>query len=111
MAPLTRLPSRSMTQCLLAAGVAFVLGVAVVWVNIERLETAYRLELLEKKLADMTDLRAKLQIERDNLTSPYRLRKKAQEYGLGPAKPGQLREGPVVKRDNGPDAPLSGSAL
>ncbi|MFW5734899.1 MAG: hypothetical protein ACOCWR_07560 [Oceanidesulfovibrio sp.] len=106
-----RLPSRAIMQCLLAAGVALVLGIAVVWVNIERLDTAYRLELLEKNLADMTDLRAKLQLERDNLTSPYRLRKKAQEYGLGPAKPGQLRQGPVARQDNGPDALPSGGAI
>ncbi|WP_208728244.1 hypothetical protein [Oceanidesulfovibrio indonesiensis] len=111
MAPLARLSSRPVAQCLLAAGAAFVLGVAVVWVNIERVETAYRIEQFEKKLDGMADLRAKLQIERDNLTSPYRLRKKAQEYGLGPARPGQLREGPVARRDNGPDAPPLGSAL
>ncbi|WP_208738184.1 hypothetical protein [Oceanidesulfovibrio marinus] len=109
---MARLPSRAVMQCLLAAGAALVLGLAVVWVNIERLDTAYRLEQLEKRLADTNDLRAKLQLEKDNLTSPYRLRKKAQEYGLGPAKPGQLRQGPVVQRDNGPDTPpATGSAL
>ncbi len=99
--------SKDTGLCVAAAAAALLLGVAVVWVNIERMDLAYRLEQIEARQADTMDLRAKLQLERDNLASPYRLRKKAEELGMRPAQPGQLRQAPPARsQDAGPDVLL-----
>ena len=70
---------------------SLVLGLTVVWLNIERMELAYGLKKLQVGLDESRDLMAKLQLEKDNLVSPYDLRRKAEEYGLGPAQAGQIR--------------------
>ncbi len=76
-----------------ALGVACVLclGLASVWLNIERVDMAYTLRRMEKELDDKTHLNAKLEVERENLLSPAQLKKLAEKYGLGPAGPGQMR--------------------
>lgn len=68
------------------------LGLSVVWVNIERVELAYGLKRLQTRYSEAEALASKLRLERDNLRSPYRLLKFAEKYGLHPAKPGQIRK-------------------
>jgi hypothetical protein len=68
-----------------------VLGLSSVWLNIERMDLAYDLNKLEKELAGRTSLASKLELERNNLISPYRLKRLATMYGLVPVGPGQMR--------------------
>lgn len=75
--------------CAIAA--VLVLGLSSVWLNIERMDLAYDLNKLEKELASRTTLVAKLELERNNLISPYRLKRLAALYGLVPVGPGQMR--------------------
>lgn len=70
---------------------ALVLGLSSVWLNIERMDLAYDLNKLEKELAARSALAAKLELERNNLISPYRLKRLASSYGLVPVGPGQMR--------------------
>ncbi|MCK9238845.1 hypothetical protein [Desulfocurvus sp.] len=67
------------------------LGLGVVWCGIERYDLAYKLTALRAGLDEREELVAKLEVERDNLLSPYRLREKAREFGLGPAGQGRIR--------------------
>ncbi|WP_291318763.1 hypothetical protein [Desulfonatronospira sp.] len=66
--------------------VTFVLGLAKVWVTVERVDLAYRMERLQEENRENRELRTKLSIERNNLLSPYRLREFGREHGL--SKPG-----------------------
>lgn len=68
-----------------------VLGLSSVWLNIERMDLAYDISKLEKELAGRTTLATKLELERNNLLSPYRLKRLASMYGLQPVGPGQMR--------------------
>jgi len=68
-----------------------ILGLSSVWLNIERMDLAYDLSKLEKELANRTALVTKLELERNNLISPYRLKRLASMYGLVPVGPGQMR--------------------
>lgn len=70
---------------------AMFLGLGLVWLNIERVELAYDLRRLELESRELRALVDKLEIERDNLWAPYNLRRKAPEYGLRPARTGQIR--------------------
>lgn len=76
---------------ILAAVTSLVLGLTLVWLNIERMDIAYGLQKLQVELDKNAAHRAKLEVERDNLLSPYRLRRKARELGMRPAEPGQIR--------------------
>lgn len=67
------------------------MGLAVVWLSIERTHIAYGLRRMESKLTELESHTSKLRVERDNLVSPYRLRQLAAEYGLAPAATGQIR--------------------
>jgi hypothetical protein len=67
------------------------MGLAVVWLSIERTHIAYGLRRMEIKLTELESHASKLRVERDNLVSPYRLRQLAAEYGLAPAATGQIR--------------------
>lgn len=75
----------------LAAVTSLVLGLTLVWLNIERMDIAYGLQKLQAELDRDSAHASKLELERDNLLSPYRLRMKAQELGMRPAEPGQIR--------------------
>ncbi|MEZ7196614.1 MULTISPECIES: hypothetical protein [Pseudodesulfovibrio] len=72
-------------------GMALCLGLGAVWLNIERMDLAYDLRKMEQSLGRKEDLAAKLTVERNNLVSPYRLKKLAGQLGLGVAAPGQIR--------------------
>jgi len=78
-----------MTLCLL--GMALSLGLGAVWLNIERMDLAYDLRKMEMSLDQKEDLAVKLTVERNNLVSPYQLKKLASRLGLGVAAPGQIR--------------------
>ncbi|MHC1702189.1 MAG: hypothetical protein AB9900_14670 [Humidesulfovibrio sp.] len=67
------------------------LSLSSVWLNIERMDLAYDVNKLEKELGSRTALASKLELERNNLISPYRLKRLAATYGLGPVGPGQMR--------------------
>ncbi|MDD3312608.1 hypothetical protein [Pseudodesulfovibrio sp.] len=72
-------------------GGALALGLGAVWLNIERMDVAYDLRTMEKSLGQKEDLAVKLTVERNNLASPYQLRKLADRLELGVAAPGQIR--------------------
>ena len=69
-----------MTMCLI-----------LVWSNIERIDTTYFINISQNKLQERKALRAKLEVERERLLSPYELRRKAEEIGMKEPKPGQVR--------------------
>lgn len=70
---------------------ALVQGLGLVWVNIERVDLAYEIKKLQTQADNAQSLISKLQVERDNLINPRRLDQLAKDFGLGPAKPGQIR--------------------
>jgi len=72
-------------------GIALSLGLGAVWLNIERMDIAYDLRKMEKELGQKEDLAVKLTVERNNLVSPYQLKKLARQHSLGVAAPGQMR--------------------
>lgn len=72
-------------------GAALTLGLGAVWLNIERMDLAYDLRRMEQELGRKEDLAVKLTVERNNLASPYQLKKLAGRHGLGVAAPGQIR--------------------
>ncbi|MBU1249403.1 MAG: hypothetical protein KKB70_11935 [Proteobacteria bacterium] len=74
---------------LIATGLLLLLG--TVWLSMERTNLAYGIEKLEKQITEERQLIAKLEVERDNLFSPYQLERLAKRHGLGPAAPGQIR--------------------
>lgn len=68
-----------------------VFGMGLVWLNIERVDMAYEITRLQGEIDQATALAAKLEVERDTLITPGRLRELAVQFGLGPAKSGQIR--------------------
>ncbi len=72
-------------------GLFLVLGLSQVWLNIERVDLAYKVSVLESRLTAQRELADKLEVERNNLSSPQRLRALARDFGLGQAKAGQVR--------------------
>lgn len=70
---------------------ALLLGLSLVWLNIERMDLAYELRNMEKDLDQKSAHAVKLEVERDKLTSPYRLNRLAEQLGLVVAEPGQIR--------------------
>lgn len=71
---------------------ALVLSLLVVWMNIEQVDMAYTLKKLRNEVDQSHNLTAKLEVERDNLISPYRLNKEAEKMGMRPAESGQQRK-------------------
>lgn len=63
----------------------------MVWSNIERMDTTYAIKKEQNTLNERRALRAKLEIERDRLLSPYELKRKAQEFGMREATANQVR--------------------
>lgn len=68
-----------------------VFGLGLVWLNIERVDMAYELTKMQRQISDTDTLVAKLEVERNTLITPARLRELARQYNLGPARPGQIR--------------------
>ncbi|QLA17204.1 hypothetical protein [Desulfolutivibrio sulfoxidireducens] len=68
-----------------------VFGMGLVWLNIERVDMAYEITRLQGEIDQAAALTAKLEVERDTLITPGRLRELAVQFGLGPARSGQVR--------------------
>jgi len=68
-----------------------VFGLGLVWLNIERVDMAYEINHTQRLIEDADALTAKLDVERNTLITPARLRELAKQYNLGPARPGQIR--------------------
>ena len=68
-----------------------VLGLGLTWVNIERVDMAYELKRLQTEIDSQEALLCKLEVERNTLLTPDRLRALAAQYGLTQARPGQIR--------------------
>lgn len=68
-----------------------VFGLGLVWLNIERVDMAYELNKIQRQIDEVEALTAKLEVERNTLITPSRLREMAKDCGLGPARPGQIR--------------------
>jgi len=71
---------------------AFLLGLGLVWVNIELVDISYDIEKLQNSLKKEEELNSKLKVEKMNLMSSSRLRDKASEFGLKPPKANQIRK-------------------
>lgn len=67
------------------------LGLSLTWVNIERVDMAYELKRLQTEIDAQEALISKLEVERNTLLTPERLRVLATQYGLTQARPGQIR--------------------
>lgn len=93
-ASLVQMLSRCVMRWAGLGGLALVLGVLHIWLNIERVDLAYRYRDMEEELQRKATLIQKLHLERDNLLSPYRLKDLAGKLGLAPAAPGQIRKLP-----------------
>jgi hypothetical protein len=70
---------------------SLVLGLALVWMSIESTDRAYTIGQLNGKLAERKALKAKLEVERDRLLSPYELGRASIALGMREALPGQIR--------------------
>jgi len=95
------------------------LGLGLTWVNIERVDMAYELKRMQTDIETQEALIAKLNVERNTLLSPERLRCLAKEYGLSNARPGQIRRlseageempSPVIKSAQAQAAPVKKAA-
>jgi cell division protein FtsL len=92
--------SRWAVICGLLTALVLVLGILLVKVNNERLKLAYDLKRFATRVEQAEELRSKLEVERNRLNSQQRLGRLAEEYGLMPAAPGQIRAlGPERERD------------
>lgn len=67
------------------------IALLLVWLNIERTKLAYSARNLQRQVEAAEELNGKLIIERESLLRHGRLGDKAEELGLRPAKPGQIR--------------------
>lgn len=68
-----------------------VFGLILVWSGIERTDTTYFINIAQSEVRERQALRAKLEVERERLLSPYILRQRAEEFGMHPPAPGQVR--------------------
>ncbi len=67
------------------------LGLALVWLNIEKADMGYYLRQMQGQANEKAALHEKLDVERSRLLSPYILGRKAEELGMRNARPGQIR--------------------
>lgn len=70
---------------------SMVMSLVMVWCNIERMDTNYFINILQVDVRDRQAHRAKLEVEREHLLSPYELGRKAVDFGMHQPKPGQVR--------------------
>lgn len=70
---------------------SMVLGLALVWLSIDRNDTAYGIHKMRDQVEEARAHVGKLEVERDSLLSPYVLGRKAEQLGMGMADPGQVR--------------------
>ena len=88
---------------------SMVLGLCLVWLSIDRNDTAYSIHKLQLQIEEARAHVGKLEVERDTLLSPYVLGDKAERLGMGMADPGQVRRLEVPASPAPPDATASAS--
>jgi cell division protein FtsL len=71
--------------------VTIVLGLTLVWINIERVDQAYELKSLEREYQEKLEQHSKLQVELHYLLAPATLRDRAEKAGLRPPARDQIR--------------------
>ena len=69
---------------------SLLMGLALVWLSIERTDKAYSIRQLRNEVEQRAVLKTKLEVERDRLLAPHVLRRKAIQLGMSEAKPGQI---------------------
>ena len=79
---------------------SLLMGLALVWLSIERTDKAYSIRQLRNELEQRAVLKTQLEVERDRLLAPHVLRRKAIQLGMSEAKTCQIRRMP----DPGPEA-------
>ena len=76
--------------------ILFLITIAIsltkVWVSIEKVDLAYDLKKLQKEYAANLELKSKLLVEKNNLLSPYRLKRLAEEMGFSPPDANRVRK-------------------
>jgi hypothetical protein len=75
-------------------GLSFLLGLGLVLVNIERVDLGYKMKQVSMSIARSQELLSKLEVERNNLIAPSRLRREGEAMGLREPRPGQVRKLP-----------------
>ncbi len=77
------------TVCLFISAV--ILGLALVWLNLERVDLGYKHKARLDLLAERRSMGEKLEVEKERLLSPQILMQKARAMGKNDARPGQVR--------------------
>lgn len=75
----------------LSCAVSVALGIALVLVSIERTELGYTVRKLEGEVKSRESHANAQEVERGRLLSPYVLERKAEQFGMRAALPGQIR--------------------
>ena len=70
---------------------ALVLGICLVWINLQLVDLSYSIKEVHDVLDSEQELKAKLEVEHMNLLSLYQLQKRASRMGLYPPQTGQVR--------------------
>ena len=70
---------------------SLILGLTLVWLSIEITDMTYSIGQLQASVSERRALKAKLEVERDRLLSPYELGRAALTRGMREAVPGQIR--------------------
>lgn len=84
--------SKTWTRLAIVLFFTFVVCLAKVWVNIERVDLSYRMQRLQNDFRENQELRTKLTIEKNNLLSPYRLKELGEKRGLFSPEESQVRK-------------------
>lgn len=82
---------RLIPALVISCAVNVALGLGLVLVSIERTELGYSMRKLEGMVKVRADHANELEVERGRLLSPYALERKAAEFGMRAARPGQIR--------------------
>ena len=70
---------------------SLLMGLVMVWFNIERMDTNYFINQLQASVRERQEHKAKLETEREFLLSPNELGRKAADLGMRQPSPGQVR--------------------
>jgi len=70
---------------------ALLMGLVMVWSNIERMDITYFINQLRVSVRERQEHKAKLETEREFLLSPQELGRKAAALGMRRPNPGQVR--------------------
>jgi len=76
---------------ILGALSSLVMGLVMVWSNIERMDINYFINQLQASVKERQEHKAKLETEREFLLSPNELGRRATALGMRQPSPGQVR--------------------